>query len=85
MMTWAQLDQHAKPVLIVNINGFWDPLIALFQRMTDEGFLHKAFLGTHTDLPVAFVDSVEAVIPTIRAKLAGVSRPELDAPVDARL
>ncbi|MEJ0097060.1 MAG: TIGR00730 family Rossman fold protein [Bauldia sp.] len=85
VMTWAQLDQHAKPVLIVNINGFWNPLIALFQRMTDEGFLHKAFLGAHTDLPVAFVDSVEAVIPTIRAKLAGVPQGKLDAPVDARL
>ena len=85
VMTWAQLDQHAKPVLIVNINGFWDPLIALFQRMTDEGFLHKAFLGNHTDLPVAFVDSIDAVIPTIRAKLAVIPRPKLDEPVDARL
>ena len=57
MMTWAQLDQHVKPVLIVNIDGFWDPLIALFERMTEEGFLHKAFLGNHVDLPVRFVDS----------------------------
>jgi uncharacterized protein (TIGR00730 family) len=85
VMTWAQLDQHAKPVLIVNINGFWDPLIALFQRMMAEGFLHKAFLGDHTDLPVAFVNSVDEVIPTIRAKLAAVPRSKLDEPVDARL
>ena len=85
VMTWAQLDQHAKPVLIVNINHFWDPLIALFQRMTEEGFLHKAFLGNHVDLPVAFVDSVDQVIPTIRAKLAAIPRPKLDEPVDARL
>jgi len=85
VMTWAQLDQHVKPVLIVNINGFWDPLIALFQRMTDEGFLHKAFLGNHVDLPVAFVDTIEAVIPTLRAKLAVLPRTKLDAPVDARL
>jgi hypothetical protein len=85
VMTWAQLDQHAQPVLIVNINHFWDPLIALFQRMTEEGFLHKAFLGNHVDLPVAFVDSVDQVIPTIRAKLAAIPRPKLDEPVDARL
>ena len=58
MMTWAQLDRHRKPILIVNIDGFWDPLIALFRRMTDDGFLHKAFLGEHVDLPVQFCDTV---------------------------
>ena len=84
VMTWAQLDQHMKPILIVNLNGFWDPLIALFRRMMEEGFLHKAFLGNHVDLPVAFVDTIEQVIPTLRAKLASVPQPKLDEPVDAR-
>ncbi|HVY19497.1 MAG TPA: TIGR00730 family Rossman fold protein [Bauldia sp.] len=85
VMTWAQLDQHVKPVIIVNINSFWDPLIALFDRMMQEGFLHKAFLGNHTDLPVSFVNSVEDVIPTLKAKIAALPRAELDEPVDARL
>jgi uncharacterized protein (TIGR00730 family) len=85
VMTWAQLDQHVKPVLIVNINGFWDPLVELFERMMKEGFLHKAFLGDHVDLPVAFVDSVAQVIPTLRAKIAALPRAKLDEPVDARL
>jgi len=70
VMTWAQLDQHAKPVMIVNIDGFWDPLVTLFQRMTEEGFLHKAFLGSHVDLPVIFVNRVEDVIPRIREVLS---------------
>ena len=85
VMTWAQLDQHAKPVLIVNIGGFWDPLVTLFKRMTDEGFLHKAFLGNHTDLPVAFVNTVEEVLPTLRTKLAALPAARLAEPVDARL
>ena len=85
IMTWAQLDQHAKPVLILNINGFWDPLIALFRRMREEGFLSKSFLGGHNDLPVEFVDSVDSVIPRLRERLAAVPRTELDQPVDARL
>jgi uncharacterized protein (TIGR00730 family) len=84
VMTWAQLDQHMKPILIVNLNGFWDPLVALFRRMMEEGFLHKAFLGNHVDLPVAFVDTIEEVIPTLRAKLASAPQPRLDEPVDAR-
>jgi uncharacterized protein (TIGR00730 family) len=85
MMTWAQLDQHVKPVMIVNIGGFWDPLIAQFTRMTEEGFLHKAFLGNHVDLPVAFVDTIDAVIPTLRARIAALPRAKLDEPADARL
>jgi uncharacterized protein (TIGR00730 family) len=78
MMTWAQLDQHEKPILIVNIHGFWDPLIALFGRMTGEGFLHKEFLGDHIDLPVRFCATAEAVVPTLQAAVAGVPRPELE-------
>lgn len=85
VMTWAQLDRHAKPILIVNINGFWDPLVALFGRMMDEGFLHKAFIAGHTDLPVTFVDSIEDVVPTLRRQLAAVPRPLIDEPADARL
>ena len=85
MMTWAQLDQHAKPVMIVNIDGFWDPLVAQFGRMTDEGFLHKAFLGNHVDLPVRFVDSIADVIPTLRESVARVPQPKLDEPADVRL
>ena len=85
MMTWAQLDQHAKPVMIVNIGGFWNPLIEQFERMMSEGFLHKAFLGNHVDLPVRFVDTVADVIPTLREAVAHVPQPKLDEPVDARL
>jgi predicted Rossmann-fold nucleotide-binding protein len=83
-MTWAQLDQHAKPVMILNVNGFWDSLVALFRRMAEEGFLNKSFLGSHNDLPVEIVGSVEEVIPRLSARLAAVPRRELDQPVDVR-
>ena len=79
MMTWAQLDQHKKPILIANIDGFWDPLIKLFERMTEEGFLHKAFLGQHVDLPVHFCDTVDAIVPTLKKAVADVPRPALQA------
>ena len=32
-LTWAQLGRHNKPILIANIDGFWDPLIALLDHM----------------------------------------------------
>ncbi len=79
MMTWAQLDQHVKPIFILNLNGFWDPLVGLFRHMAEEGFLHKDFLGGHVDLPVKFVDSVDQVIPAIRDTLAETLQTRLAA------
>jgi uncharacterized protein (TIGR00730 family) len=84
-MTWAQLDQHRKPVLIVNLNGFWDPLIELFRHMQREGFLNKSFLGSHVDLPVVFVDRITEVVPTLRAALADTPRRELEKSAAPRL
>ena len=78
IMTWAQLARHRKPILITNINGFWDPLISQFERMTADGFLHKAFLGDHVDLPVRFCDTVEEIIPRLRAAVAEVPRKALE-------
>jgi predicted Rossmann-fold nucleotide-binding protein len=83
MMTWAQLDRHRKPIVVANINGFWDPLTALFNRMTEAGFLHKAFIANHVDLPVRFVDRIETVIPTIRQALMAVPRKELSGSAPA--
>lgn len=85
IMTWAQLDRHVKPVLIANINGFWDSLVALFRRMTEEGFLNKSFLGSSATLPVVFVDSVEQVIPTIRARIAPLPPARMAEAADERL
>ena len=28
-LTWAQLGRHAKPIVLVNIDGFWSPLLEL--------------------------------------------------------
>src|SRR5579862_4445491 len=85
IMTWAQLDQHAKPILIANLGGFWDPLIDLFRQMAKQGFLSKAFLGGHAELPVKFVERIEDVIPVLRAAVAAVPREKLDASRSAQV
>ena len=50
MLTWAQLGRHKKPVLLANINGFWDPLMVLLAHMREEEFIRNgmevAFLST---------------------------------------
>jgi uncharacterized protein (TIGR00730 family) len=39
MLTWSQLGLHELPIGILNVNGFYDPLLAMVQKMVDEGFL----------------------------------------------
>lgn len=40
--TWQQLGIHDKPVALLNTDRFWDPLVAMLQHMTDQGFLREA-------------------------------------------
>jgi uncharacterized protein (TIGR00730 family) len=38
MMTWAQLSLHKKPILLVNYNDFWTPLVELIDHVVKDGF-----------------------------------------------
>lgn len=40
-LTWSQLGQHDKPVILANIAGFWDPFLALLDHMREETFIRK--------------------------------------------
>ena len=40
-LTWAQLGRHKKPILILNIAGFWDPLCALLEHMRRTQFIRN--------------------------------------------
>lgn len=39
ILTWAQLRIHAKPVGLLNAGGYYDELLALFDKMVREGFV----------------------------------------------
>ena len=41
MLTWGQLGLHSKPIGILNINGFYNPLISLCSNMVEDGFLKE--------------------------------------------
>ncbi|MBB6446342.1 hypothetical protein HNR53_002999 [Bacillus benzoevorans] len=43
MFTWAQVGLHQKPLGLLNINHYYDPLIALFNHMADEQFLLEKY------------------------------------------
>ena len=42
MLTWAQLGLHAKPIGIVNVDGYYDGLLAFLEHAVGEGFLSPA-------------------------------------------
>ena len=72
MLTWAQLGRHKKPVLLANINGFWDPLASLLDHMQAEQFFRE-------DMGVAFLTARETadIIPKLQNALADLSDDEL--------
>lgn len=39
--TWTQLGIHPKPCALLNVNGFYDPLVTLLTEMTEKGFLQQ--------------------------------------------
>jgi len=60
--TWAQLGLHAKPILTVDVQGYWARLHALLQVTVDQGFMAAANLTL-----ISNVDRVAAVLPGIRS------------------
>lgn len=42
--TWLQLGIHAKPIGLLNVAGYYDPLIEFLQRMNRAGFLRRSHL-----------------------------------------
>ena len=42
ILTWQQLGLHAKPVALVDVGGFWDPLTRLLGGLTEAGFVPQA-------------------------------------------
>ena len=59
-LTWAQLGRHEKPILILNIARFWDPLCALLEQMEKLDFIRA-------NLPVNLLvtERVEQVLPKL--------------------
>ncbi len=61
MLTWAQLGRHHKPVLLANINGFWEPFRQLLEHMRRDGFIRNGL-----DVPYHVADRAEDIVPHIQ-------------------
>ncbi|PON16883.1 TIGR00730 family Rossman fold protein [Candidatus Entotheonella serta] len=69
IITWAQLDIHAKPTGILNVAGYFDALAAMIKRAVEEGFVraeHRHFWVLRTE-PAALLNALrEHQMPPVR-------------------
>ncbi|MFA7277202.1 MAG: TIGR00730 family Rossman fold protein [Pseudobdellovibrionaceae bacterium] len=65
IMTWKYLGIHNKPVIIANINRYWDPLMALITHMADNRFLREEHLKTFIE--ASSVDQVIEILCSTQA------------------
>jgi uncharacterized protein (TIGR00730 family) len=78
-MTWAQLGRHQKPILIANVNGFWDPLLALIGHMRQLGLVPPPARGV--ELLVS--DRIDDILPKLRAAARAVTEADKEMAVPA--
>lgn len=45
VLTWRQLRLHDKPLFLMNVNGYWDPFLALIDHTIGRGFAPEALRG----------------------------------------
>jgi uncharacterized protein (TIGR00730 family) len=62
MATWAQLGIHRKPIVTLDINGYWQPFHAFLREAVRHGFMKQENL----DL-IGTVDTVRDVLPALRS------------------
>lgn len=62
IITWKQLRQHSKPVVIINAGGYWSPFKALIDAIIAGGFAHPAVAELFT-----MVDDADSVFAALAA------------------
>ena len=68
-LTWAQIGEHSKPVGLLNVDGYYDALLAMLDRALEEKFLfpeHRRALLCASD-PDALLDAMSGYSPQAEA------------------
>jgi uncharacterized protein (TIGR00730 family) len=64
-LTWQQLGRHSKPVLIANIEGFWEPLLTLLAHMRATQFIRPSLA-----VDILKAERVEDILPRLKEAAA---------------
>ena len=62
IVTWKQLRLHESPIIILNVNGYWSPLLALIDAAIRGGFAHPDIAEL-----IAVVETPEQVLHSLKA------------------
>jgi len=76
LLSWRRLDLHAKPVVFYNVDGFWEPLFALFQHTVDAKLTPPDFMQSWTT-----ADTVDAILPAL---LSALPAPDSDPGINEK-
>jgi uncharacterized protein (TIGR00730 family) len=77
-LTWQQLGRHSKPVLLANIDGFWEPLLALLAHMRATQFIRPTL-----SIDILKAERVEDILP--RLQTAAANAPDGTAAMPAEI
>ncbi|KMO36591.1 hypothetical protein VQ02_15085 [Methylobacterium variabile] len=79
-MTWSQLGQHAKPILLLSVADFWAPFLGLLDHMRRTGFIREGL-----DLSYLVAEEPDQVVPMLREAIRKAEpRPEAEALIEER-
>ncbi len=65
VLTWRQLGLHDKPIVILNVEGYWDPLRTLIDQVIRKGFADASLAGY-----LIWADTPDQVLAALRANLS---------------
>jgi uncharacterized protein (TIGR00730 family) len=65
VLTWRQLGLHEKPIILLNIDGYWDPLVQLLDHVIDQGFASDSLRGF-----ITVVEDVDQAVAYLRDALS---------------
>ncbi len=65
VLTWAQIGLHSKPIFLLDIAGYWQPLVALIDHIVEQGFADPSLRGLFRTVPT--VAEAEAALAALLA------------------
>ena len=76
-LTWKQLGQHRKPIVLANINGFWQPLLSLIEHMREDAFIRSKY-----NVELNVVEQASEIVPKVLA-MAKAIPDRVPTPIDS--
>ena len=76
MLTWAQIGHHQKPVALLNVSGYFDPLLMMIERGYEECFIRREYhdMVIEDSDPAKLLDRMDSFHPIKLEKWIGLEK-----------